>query len=302
VRCFSKVVFSSAIIVGLAVISGCGSASKPALNTQATANASVHENATLHADLPAAIKTRGTLIMATDPTIGAPFASFASNNTTIVGMNVDMAQAIGKVLGVKIRVANTPFGTFIPGLQAGRYDFSVSVMLDTKIREKVVTFIDYIKDGSGFLVQASNPRTHLTLADMCGMKVAAISGSAEQLALTHQSVTCKKDGKKPVQLSVFAENSQGILALVSGRLSVWAGDSDQDSWLKQQNNGQLKVSGPAWEVAIDGIAVPKGSPLIPIIQKAVQELMNNGTYGKILAKYDLQPWALKAATINHAQY
>jgi polar amino acid transport system substrate-binding protein len=252
--------------------------------------------------LPASVKSSGKLIMATDATIGAPFASFGSDNKTVVGMNVDMAKAIGKVLGVDIQVVNTPFGTFIPGLQAKRYDFSVSVMLDTKAREKVVDFVDYIKDGSGFLVRANDSRDNLTLADMCGVKAAAISGSVEQGDLETQSKACTTAGKKPVDVSIFAENAQGILALTSGRVDVWVGDSDQNAWFKKQNNGALKQSGQPFNAAIDGMAVLKGNAIVPVLQKAVQKLMDNGEYGKILGNYGLQDAAIKTATLNNAQY
>jgi polar amino acid transport system substrate-binding protein len=283
---------------GGAASPGGSSSSAPA---GSSAGAASGASARLHSLLPAGIQKSGTLTMATDATIGAPFASFGSDNKTIVGVNVDIANALGKVLGVKIEVKNTPFGTFIPGLQAKRYDFSVSVMLDTKEREQVVDFIDYIKDGSGFLVRSSDSHDDLQLGDMCGMKAAAISGSVEQEDLQAQSKKCTAAGKKAVSLSVFAENAQGILALTSGRVDAWTGDSDQNAWFKQQNNGAVKQSGVPFGAGIDGIAVLKGSSLVTPIQKALQMLMDDGTYKQILARYGIQDSALGKATLNNAQ-
>lgn len=256
----------------------------------------------LHNRLPADVKSKGTLTMATDATIGAPFASFAADNKTIVGLNVDLAQALGRLLGVKVNVINTPFGTFIPGLQANRYDFSISVMLDTKEREKVVDFVDYIKDGSGFLVRANDSHTNLTLADLCGVKAAAIKGSVEADDLTKQSSACIKAGKKPVNIGIFDENAQGILALTSQRVDVWVGDSDQNAWLKKQNSGNVKQSGTSFNAAIDGIALPKNNALVPVMKDAVQKLMDNGTYLDILKHYGVSNGALTKATLNDAQY
>lgn len=259
-------------------------------------------DAQLHGRLPADVKSNGTLTMATDATIGSPFASFAADNKTIVGLNVDLAQAIGTLLGVKVKVVNTPFGTFIPGLQAHRYDFSISVMLDTKEREKVVDFIDYIKDGSGFLLRADDSRTNLKLADLCGVKAAAIKGSVEADDLTTQSAACKKAGKAPVNISIFDENAQGVLALTSQRVDVWVGDSDQNAWLKTQNNGKVKQSGKPFNAAIDGIALPKNSALVPVMKDAVQKLMDSGAYLGILKHYGVGDGAIKKATLNNAQY
>lgn len=287
-------------------VAGCGGSSgaKTSTSPSGEAGGASTENAQapFHSRLPDAVKSKGELTMATDATIGAPFATFAADNKTVVGLNVDMAHALGDLMGVKVNVVNTPFGTFIPGLQAKRYDFSISVMLDTKEREKVVDFVDYIKDGSGFLVRADDPNTDLKLEDLCGMKAAAIKGSVEADDLATQSEKCKKDGKPPVNIKIFAENSQGILALTSKRVDVWTGDSDQNAWLKQQNNGKVKQSGTPFNAAIDGIAMPKGSELVPVMKDALQRLMDNGEYLKILKKYGVADGALKKATVNNAQY
>lgn len=288
--------------IAAVVLSACGSSGGKAGPSGSSGSVAATADAQLHSLLPAEVQKRGTLIMATDATIGAPFASFGSDNKTVVGLNVNMAKALGQLLGVNVTIANTPFGTFIPGLQAKRYDFSVSVMLDTKAREKVVDFVDYIKDGSGFLVRSSDSHTSLALADLCGMKAAAISGSVEQGDLETQTKQCTAAGKKPISISIFAENSQGILALTSRRVDIWVGDSDQNAWLKQQNNGTIKQSGLPFNAAIDGIAVLKGNPIVPALQKALQTLMDNGTYGKILAQYGVQDSAISKATLNHAQY
>ena len=54
-----------------------------------------------------------------------------------------MAEALGYVLGMKVQIVNTPFDSMIPSLQAGRADFLISDMLDTKKREQIVDFVDY---------------------------------------------------------------------------------------------------------------------------------------------------------------
>lgn len=290
--------------VAAVVLSGCGSSGGSGGATAAGGSApvgSIAPNSQLRGMLPADVRSKGSLVMATDATIGAPFASFASDNKTVVGLNVDIANAIGQLLGVQIKTVNTPFDTFIPGLQAKRYDFSVSVMLDTKEREQVVDFVDYIKDGSGFLVRSNDSHTNLKLSDLCGMKAAAISGSVEQEDLEAQTKKCKSAGKPPISISIFQQNAQGVLALNSGRVDVWVGDSDQNAWLKQQNNGAVVQSGVPFNAAVDGMAITKGSPLVPVIQKAVQTLMDNGTYKKILAHYGVQDSAISKATLDNAQ-
>lgn len=289
---------TGAIAMSAALV-GCGQAATTTPK-KSPSSTTAQEVVSLHNELPASIKSQGYLTMATDATVGAPFASFAANNKTIVGLDIDLAQAIGKTLGVKVHVVNTPFDTFIPGLQAGRYDFSVSVMLDTHAREKVVTFVDFIKDGSGFLVKKGSQYSNLTLAKLCGLKVGALDGSVEANDLATQSTKCQAEGKPAIQIGLYQLNSSAVLAVASGRIVAFDGDSDVNAYIQTQKAGAVEQSGPAYGVAIDGIAILKGSSLIQPIDGAMKHLLATGVYHSVLAKYGLASGALSSITINHA--
>ena len=47
-----------------------------------------------------------------------------------------------------------------------------------------------------------------------------------------------------------------------------------------------------------GIAMPKGSDLAPAMQAAVQHLIDDGTYQKIVQKWGLEGGAIKQAPLN----
>ncbi|MGZ4359466.1 MAG: transporter substrate-binding domain-containing protein, partial [Gaiellaceae bacterium] len=81
-------------------------------------------------------KYKGGLKVAADATY-APNEFIASNGKTVVGMDADLAQAIGKVLHVKVTMVNAKFDSIITGLASGKYDLGMSSFTDTKEREKV---------------------------------------------------------------------------------------------------------------------------------------------------------------------
>src|SRR5262245_9737602 len=110
-----------------------------------------------------------TLIVATDATY-APNEFVAANGKTIVGMDPDLAQAIGRVLKRNVRVVNATFDTIIPGLQSGKYGLGMSSFTDTKEREKVVDFVTYFSAGTSFYVKKGGPKIN-GLADLCGHSV-----------------------------------------------------------------------------------------------------------------------------------
>jgi polar amino acid transport system substrate-binding protein len=257
--------------------------------------------AAVHGSVPSAIQSKDTLLVATDGTAGKPYA-WVEGDSSIKGVAADMAQAIGYVLGAKVRMVNTPFDGMIPSLQAGRVDFLISDMLDTKKREAVVDFVDYLVDGSSILIGADSKLSDLTLDKMCGLTVGSIRGSVEQGYLEKQAAQCKADGKPALTTNIYQGNDQMMLALVSGRVDAMMGASAQLAYLAEVSHGKSKQGGPPVGVAVDGVGTLKGNGLAAPIQQALQKLMDSGVYGKILAFYGMQSNAVPQATLNDAKF
>lgn len=233
--------------------------------------------------------------------MGMPYAASAGGDK-IEGLDVDLAQALGGVLGVNVTIKNIAFASLIPGIQAGRYDLAISAALDTLEREKQVDFVHFVQDGSAFLVKPASNLKDLTLDKLCDVTVGALSGSAEANALKTQSATCVKDGKPAVKVSQFAALSDATLALQAGRIQVLAGGGLTGSYASAQSGGTVEVSGPLFGEAPVGIELPKDGSLTPAFQKAMQNLIDSGAYQKILTKYGAELGAIKIAEINKAAF
>jgi polar amino acid transport system substrate-binding protein len=235
----------------------------------------------------------GTLVTATDLTVGQPWAT--QDGTTPVGMDIDLANAIGAVLGAKIDLQNTSFDSLIPGLVAGRYDLTVSAMIDNSKRQAQVDFVDFITDASGFAVQKGSDLTDLSLDTACGHTIGVIRGGVEEGYLTEQQAKC---GDNKIDIQVFQQLQQAVLAVASGRIEALLGDKLQNGYLAAQPDAKVVESGgPVGEAPV-GMALPKDSKLVPVVQQALQKLIDDGTYGKILDKYGASGGALTTATVN----
>jgi polar amino acid transport system substrate-binding protein len=254
----------------------------------------VAESPTLAAAVPSAIKSAGAITVAMDATY-APDEFVASNGTTIVGMDADLADAIGQVLGLKVTLVNATFDTIIPALQSGMSSFT-----DTKAREKQVNFVDYFVAGEGYYVSSNSKYRPNGLTALCGHTVSVESGTTEQSDAQAQAKACKKDKKGAVKVLSFETQSEANLAVSSGRANVGFADSQIAQYIVAQSNGQFRSSGKAFETAPYGIAVPKGNTLDTSIQGAVKVLMSDGTYLKILKKWGIQAGAVTSAPINGA--
>jgi polar amino acid transport system substrate-binding protein len=281
------------------VLAGCGSSSSTSSTTATTASSSAGANAAIAAEVPAAIKSKGTLIVATEAQY-APNEFLASDGHTIIGMDPDLLTALAEVMGLKASFVNANFEAIIPGLAAGRYDIGASSFTDTKEREKTVDFVDYFKAGISFYAKtASNPGVK-TVADLCGKTVAVEKGTVELEEATKQSGVCTKAGKKAVTVLSFPGQNPVNLAVESGRAELGMADSPVVAYQIKQSNGQFKLIGESYEFAPYGIAIPKTSGMTTPILAALKTLMANGKYTQILTKWGIQAGAITTPAINGA--
>jgi polar amino acid transport system substrate-binding protein len=279
---------TAAAIVGVAA--GCGSSSSSTTSTSATLTATPNINVPLDkkiaAEVPSAIKSKGTLTVATDATY-APDEFIAPDGHTIQGMDADLAKALAQAMGLNAEVKNVTFDAIIPGLAANKYDLGMSSFTITKEREKTVDFVSYANVGTSFFVNAEGGPDIGSLADLCGQTVAAERGTTQEADATAQDKKCKAAGKSGVTVSVFPDENGVNLALSSGRADVGMADSPPAAYAVEQSNGKFKLSGKQYGVALYGIAMPKGNGMAKPVQDAMKAVLADGTYKRIFDYWGL---------------
>src|ERR1700727_1201613 len=178
----------------LVVLAGCGSSSSSSSSSSSasTPTGASSANASLVAQVPAAIKSKGTLNVATEAQY-APNEFIAPDGHTVIGMDAELMEAIGGKLGLKVNLVNSDFETIIPGLAAGRYDLGASSFTDTKEREKTVDFVDYFEAGISFYAKSSSNPGVESVSDLCGKTVAVEKGTVEQEEAEKQSKKCSAE-------------------------------------------------------------------------------------------------------------
>ncbi len=246
---------------------------------------------TLAAQVPASIRAKAVIAVAMDATY--PPDEFVAANGEIVGMDVDLMEAIAQVLGLNITLENVEFGTIITGILAGRYDIGMSSFTDTKSREKQVTFVDYFKAGEAFYVPSNSKLELNGLKSLCGHSVSVELGTTEQSDAQSQAKKCH------VSIGIYATQTEANLAVSSGREQIGFADSQVAGYIVAQSKGQFKLSGKAFETAPYGIALPKNGLAKPVLG-AVKELMADGIYTKILDKWGIESGAISTPSINGA--
>lgn len=286
---------AAAVLAGTA---GCSAVTTASSTGQAQAD----DTAELSHLLPEGIRKSGKVTVAIDPNY-PPFETLSEDQKTITGLDPDLLDAMEPLLGVEFELQATGFDSIIPGLQAKRYDMAISGMTDSKSRQEQVTFVDYLSIGGALVVAADDPlaKSDDILAELCGRKVGVQTGTTTIDLGAEQDEKCAADGEPALKMSTFPTVPNAVLALDSGRIDyVW---TDAISALAQVERSEGRfVSVPDHTPTYPaGIVFPKESDeLTTALQSALQELIDNGTYVEIIAKYRLENEAVTTAEINGA--
>jgi len=254
------------------------------------------KSAALYRTLPDDIKAKGKLVFATDPT-DPPFQFFSAGND-LIGAEIDLANAVGKILGVKVEFVESGFSAIVPGVESGRYDASVSAFASTLARQKIVDFVTYFNSSRAFLFRKGTLPTVKTEADLCGLKVAVPAGTTMSTAIVDLSTNCTKAGKTAIAYSIYPDQATTVLAVRSGRADLTILSAHVSSWWQQNSGTELDiVLRPDQGADVNGMVVRKGG-LVNVMQKAVQQLMNDGTFKTIFAKWNIEKLMRAKAEIN----
>jgi polar amino acid transport system substrate-binding protein len=285
-------------LAGALVVAGCGSSGNGSSSAPTSKIPAVTKDAKVAAEVPAAIKSKGTLSVATDASY-PPNEFIKPGTKQIIGFDADLADALGKVMGLKLNLQNVGFDAILPGMASKKYDVGLSSFTDTKVREKTVDFVTYFEAATSFYGKKAGAPTISGLADLCGHSVAAEKGTTQVDDSTAQGKKCKKAGKPGVKVLAFPDQNGANLALSSGRAEIAMADSPVASY-QVLHTGQFKLLGKDYGPFPYGIALQKGSGLPKPIQDALKALMKNGTYAAILKKWDIQRGGIKTPKINAA--
>jgi polar amino acid transport system substrate-binding protein len=296
-----------AALVAVALIAaGCGSSNSSTSSTPAAATGgstgatgATGADKKVASEVPASIKSKGTLTVAADATY-APNEFIGSDGHTVEGMDADLAKALAGVMGLKAKVQNATFDSIIPGLAAHKYDLGMSSFTDTKEREKTVDFVTYFSAGTSFYEKAQGGPPIQGLDSLCGVTVAVEKGTTQQADSTAQSKKCTSAGKKAVKVLTFPDQNGANLALSSGRAQVGMADSPVADYQVKKSSGQFKLVGKPYGTAPYGIAMPKDLKLTQPVLDALKVLMSNGQYKAILNKWGIASGAISNPQINGA--
>ncbi len=298
----ARLIAATAALVVSGTLAACGGSSTPkAADSASAAATTVNTAAPLYAKLPQSIKDKGTIQVGASIEY-APMEYYDTDGKTVLGFDKELSDLLSQKLGVPFVWNGTTFDGLITQLNSNRLDSIISAMTDNPERQKQVDFVDYYKAGEVMLVQKGNPKGIRTVDDLCGKTVAVQRGTTQWDYLQGTvEPKCTTEGK-PLNLLAFDTESEAMLQIKQGRADSGMQDYPVAAYNVKQSNGAYETVGDQVIANPLGIAVRKSdTELRDALQQAVQAIMDDGSYAKLIAKYDTPQGALDKATINAGQ-
>ncbi|WP_020136633.1 ABC transporter substrate-binding protein [Streptomyces sp. 351MFTsu5.1] len=293
-------------VAGALILTGCGDQTNSGSDSSSSASTS---SAPLADKLPKEIRDKGVIKVGSD--IAYAPVEFKDSTGKVVGIDPDLADAMGKQLGVKFEFENGTFDTLITGLRSDRYDIAMSAMTDTKDRQEGVDsdtgkkvgegvdFVDYFTAGVSIYTQKGKNTDIKTWSDLCGKKIVVQRGTVSEDLAKSESKKCT--GGKKIALESFDNDQQAQTRLRAGGADAGSSDFPVAAYAVKTSGGgnDFQLVGEQVEAAPYGIAVAKkDTQLRDALKAALDAIIKNGDYDKVIKKWGVEAGAVTQATVN----
>ena len=262
-------------LVGLmaASLAACGKASETQTSNAASESTS-DGKAERKSDGTSQIKTveAGKLTLATN----AEFPPYEYHDgDKIVGIDMDIADAIAKKLGLEVQIEDIAFDSVILEVTSGKADIGLAGISATDERKQSVDFSDTYTTSKQLII-VKDDSTITGSKDLEGKTVGVQTGTTGDILASDI---------KDVKPERYDKGMDAVQALSQGKVDAVIIDSEVAKKFVEETSG-LKVLDEAFADENYAIAIKKGNKeLLDSVNKALSELKSDGTIDSIIAKY-----------------
>ena len=276
---FHKIMLA-AVVMGTMVFSfGCSSQEQSAEsgteNTTSSTETTTEEETTAE-DTQAETETAGGdyLVMATN----AEFEPYEyREGGEIVGIDVEIAQAIAEDMGKELQIEDMAFDSIIAAVQTGKADMGVAGMTVTEDRLVNVDFSDTYVTAGQVIIVPKEGSTVTSPADLEGKIIGVQLGTTGDLYVT--------DEVPNTTVERYNKGFEAVQALKQGKIDAVVIDNQPASKFVEQND-DLMILDEFLTSEEYAIAVAKGNTeLLDQINATIAEMKENGELQAILDKY-----------------
>ena len=239
----------AAVATTALALTACGSDSLSEGDTTsapATSASAPTVDEALAAKLPAKIKDAGTIVIGTDATY-QPNEYLDADGKTVIGMDVELFDAVMAKFGVKTQWVPSAFDAIILGVQSGKYDVGVSSFTVNAERMEQATMVSYFTAGTQWVTQKGNPKA-INPDDACGKTVGVQKGTVQaDEDLPARNKACTDAGKPEIKVLVDADQAKVTASVQSGKADAMLVDLPPAIAAVDSTGGSLELLGEQYD-------------------------------------------------------
>jgi polar amino acid transport system substrate-binding protein len=228
------------------------------------------------ADTLAEVKQRGELVAATEMQF-PPFD--ISDNGTYKGLDRELVDAVGAVLGVKVKYLDLPWTSVLPGLEAKKFDICIAPVTITKERMKRYLFTVPIADATAALMKRANDSSITKPEDLAGKTVGGQKGTSQLAQIKEYGAKLPK----PIDTKEYVDNNQSYADLAAGRIDASVNSLPNLAYVVSQRSDTFALVLPAFgqPTYFSWVGRLEDKTLIDAVNEAIIKTESDGTMAKI---------------------
>lgn len=269
-----KTALLTAAVLSIGImLSGCGSSAGSTSSTADTTS-STPTSSTVDTDsMASAADGDNTLVMVTNAFF-EPYEFYDGDD--IVGIDVEVGEAIADKLGMDYKVFDTEFDAIIANVQSGKADMGMAGMTVTEDRKKNVNFTQSYATGIQVVIVPEGSEI-ATIDDLDGKQIGTQRGTTGWLYCT--------DDYGDDSVTAYNTGSDAIMALLAGKIDCVVIDNEPAKAFVEANEG-LVILDTEYAVEEYAICIAKDNDeLLEKVDGALKELIEDGTVQSIVDKY-----------------
>ncbi|MCX4822073.1 ABC transporter substrate-binding protein [Streptomyces sp. NBC_01142] len=254
------------------------------------------------ATVPEAVRKRGTLKLGASADASPPLGFYATDDETRIGSEIDIATLVADVLGLKADFEAVSWENLFVGLDSSKFDAVFSNVTVTEERKEKYDFATYRLDDVAFEARKGSHWQVNGPKDVAGKTISVSSGTNQEKILIDWSEQNEKAGRKPVDIKYFQKDTDYYLALQSGRIDAHLGPNPSAAY-HVASAGQTEIVGKisgGGDLVQGKIAATtkKDSGLVAAYAAAIDHVIEDGSYAKVLKRWGLSGEAVPKSEIN----
>ena len=258
--------------------------------------------AEIAATVPQAIRDRGELVVGTTGTGGPPLSFRADDDTTVIGVETDVAQLVADVLDLELRLEPTSWENLFLSVRSGQYDVGFSNITVTEERKDIYDFASYRVDTLAFEVPLDSEIQEITgPADVAGRTISVGAGTNQEEILLDWDAQTIAAGLEPVTFQYYENPGDYYLALDSGRIEAYLGPNPSLAY-HVAVSGTTRIAGTlsgGGDITAEIAAMTlRGNGLVEPVNAALNTVIENGRYAEVLERWNLDSEAIEASVVN----